>query len=222
MDTHLTNEPARARTDIRGDGATVAGPGPDAHRAIRRAGIGLAAGTLVWAASIFAVGTTGGGMVGRIGDLAGLAFQLGVFCLLGAQLRTRALGVSRAAMVTLKVEMGLLGVASVWSLLHGVMPDAVQNAAWLGILDLFWPLSMLGMFAISVKLAFAARWRGELRWWPLVAESWAVVTVPTFLLLGDEPSRWVGGGHLLIGYAALGVLLARRPELTLPAGRDAR
>ncbi len=48
----------------------------------------------------------------------------------------------------------------------------------------------------------------------MVAETWAVVTVPTFLVFGDDVARWVGGAHLLIGYAALGALLARRPELT--------
>ena len=35
----------------------------------------------------------------------------------------------------------------------------------------------------------------------MVAETWAVVTVPTFLVLGDGVARWVGGAHLLIGYA---------------------
>ena len=55
---------------------------------------------------------------------------------------------------------------------------------------------------------------GSQMFWPMVAETWAVVTVPTFLLFGDGVARWVGGAHLLVGYAALGLLLARRPELT--------
>jgi hypothetical protein len=81
-------------------------------------------------------------------------------------------------------------------------------------LDVFWPLSMLGMFVIGIKVAVAGRWRGTLRAWPLLAETWAVVTVPTFLIVGEPVSSWVGGTHLLVGYAALGLLLARRPELT--------
>jgi hypothetical protein len=36
------------------------------------------------------------------------------------------------------------------------------------------------------------------------------------ILFGDQASRWVGGTHLLIGYATLGVLLALRPHLVVP------
>jgi hypothetical protein len=36
------------------------------------------------------------------------------------------------------------------------------------------------------------------------------------IVFGDQASRWIGGGHLLIGYAALGVLLAVRPGLVVP------
>ena len=73
---------------------------------------------------------------------------------------------------------------------------------------------MLGMFAIGVRIAIKGRWGGILRFWPLVAESWAVVTVPTYGLLPGA-AGFVGAGHLVIGYATLGVLLARRPHLVL-------
>jgi hypothetical protein len=210
--TQVSTTPARARTD------TAAGLPRRARITegrVNRLGLGLTAGTLAWAASIFAFGTMSTGVPQRIGDLTGLAFQLGVFCLLAIQIRTRATGTSRPARVMLNVEVVLLGLASVWSLLHGVLPAAQQDAAWLAVLDVTWPLSMLGMAIIAVKLATAGRWRGPARWWPLVAESWAVVTVPVFTVFGDGASRWVGGTHLLIGYAALGLLLARRPGLVI-------
>jgi hypothetical protein len=47
-----------------------------------------------------------------------------------------------------------------------------------------------------------------------VAETWAVVTVPTVGIVGQRAGDWVGATHLLIGYCVFGVLLARRPELT--------
>jgi hypothetical protein len=72
---------------------------------------------------------------------------------------------------------------------------------------------MLGMAAIGVRIAIAARWTGVARFWPMVAESWAPVTVPTAFLL-PALAQYVGAAHLLIGYVALGVVLARRPELT--------
>ncbi|MER6510971.1 hypothetical protein ABT158_29410 [Nonomuraea sp. NPDC001636] len=68
--------------------------------------------------------------------------------------------------------------------------------------------------AIGIKIAFAGRWRGALRWWPLVAESWAVVTVPAYIVFGESISNWIGGFHLIVGYATLGALLALRPSLT--------
>ncbi len=182
-------------------------------RTVRRLGIGLTAGTLAWAASIFAFSTVNEGTPERIGDLTGLAFQLGLFCLLTVQLRTRATGLSRPAVAMLKVEAVVLGLASIWSMLHGVLPASQQDATWMMILDICWPLSMLGMMIIGIKLAITGRWRGLLRWWPLVAESWVFVTIPATIVFGDAAARWVGGGHLLIGYATLGLLLALRPGL---------
>ncbi|KAB8187638.1 hypothetical protein [Microbispora catharanthi] len=159
-----------------------------------------------------------GGTLGRIADLGGLAFQIGLFGLLTVQSRTGATGTSRTSVIMLRIEAVLLALASVWSLLHAILPEAAGDGVLLGVLDLFWPLSMFGMFVISVKLLPARRWRGVLRWWPLVAESWAVVTVPAYVLLGGGAPRWVGGGHLFVGYTMLGLLLALRPEDVLPEG----
>ncbi|GAA3446458.1 hypothetical protein [Planomonospora venezuelensis] len=215
MNTHISTTPARARTDVPAHDRPSA-PGGITPSAVRRLGLALTAGTLAWATSIFLFGTVNEGFAERVGDLTGLAFQAGVFALLTIQIRTRATGLSRTSRVMLKVELVLLGLASVWSLLHGLLPEPAQDHMALGVLDAFWPLSMLGMMIISVKLAAAGRWRGPLRWWPLIAESWGVVTVPLFIAFGEGASRWVGGGHLLIGYAALGALLALRPGLVLP------
>jgi hypothetical protein len=217
MDAHISTTPARARTDVPAHDRPPA-PGAIAPAAVRRLGLALTAGSLAWATSIFVFGTVGDGIGQRIGDLTGLAFQLGVFALLTVQIRTAATGLSRVSRIMLKVELVLLGLAAVWSLLHGVLPDPARDHVALSILDAFWPLSMLGMMIIGIKLAVAGRWRGPLRWWPLIAESWAVVTVPLFILAGADAARWVGGGHLLIGYATLGALLALRPGLVVPRG----
>jgi hypothetical protein len=219
----MTETPARVRTDVQ-YGATTRKPAVETRterleiepRTVRKLGIALTAGALAWAASIYVFTTDPQGVPGRIGDLTGLLFQLGVFSLLAVQYRTGAVGTGRGARVFLRVEAVILGIASIWSLLHGVLPGELRDAAWLVPLDICWPLSMLGMAVIAVKLAFTGRWRGLLRWWPLVAESWAIVTVPSFILLGTDASRWVGGTHLLIGYATLGILLARGPDLVVP------
>jgi hypothetical protein len=95
-----------------------------------------------------------------------------------------------------------------------VLPNALHGASTpLGMaLEPFWPLSMLGMFAIGVRIAVHGRWRGASRFWPVVAEYWAVVTVPTYAI-APQIAQYVGGVHLVVGYATLGLLLAVRPGL---------
>ena len=56
----------------------------------------------------------------------------------------------------------------------------------------------------------AALWLAGKRDWSTFVGQWP----PTFLLFGDPVANWVGGTHLLLGYMTLGILLARRPELT--------
>jgi hypothetical protein len=218
MTTNITTAPAKARTDVLDARASVGQVVPDrktiSQATVRRLGFGLTAGALTWAATVFTVGTVADGMSGRIGDLGGLAFQLGLFGLLTIQFRTLATGITRKAVAMLKVEYVLLGLATVWSVLHATVPTSLQDAPWLVALDVFWPLSMLGMFVIGVKVAFAGRWTGLVRWWPLVAETWAVVTVPSYGIFGATAGQYVGGAHLIIGYAVLGLLLARQPHQT--------
>ena len=216
MHDSTTTRPALARTDSsRQTTPTSTTTSPTISQStVRRLGLALTGGAAAWAASIFVYGTNAKGFGGRVGDLTGLLFQLGVFALLTVMFHTRATGRSRAARVMIRVEYVLLALASAWSLVHGLGSDALRESGPVMALDIFWPLSMLGMFVIGIKVAFAGRWRGALRAWPLVAETWAVVTVPTFLIVGEPFSSWVGGAHLLLGYATLGVILARRPELT--------
>lgn len=98
-----------------------------------------------------------------------------------------------------------------WSFLSIVVPTAYQGT-WFYALDAFWPLSMLGMAVVGVTVAVAGRWTGMLRFWPAVAETWALVTVPVLGALGPEVGNPVGAVHMLLGYGVLGLLLAVRPE----------
>ncbi|MGI5243618.1 hypothetical protein [Dactylosporangium sp. CA-139066] len=204
----IRTEPIPARTDE----APVVTARISA-RSTRALGLALTAGTLCWAGAIFTVGNNPTDSLGlTITDIGGGLFQLGLFALLAIQLRTSATGTSRVSRGMLYVEHVLLTIATVWSFLHAV--PSLRDSAFLVPMDVFWPLSMLGMFVIGLKILFARRWRGAARFWPMVAESWAVVTVPTFAIFGSPIADYVGGSHLLIGYAALGAILAARPELT--------
>ncbi|HSK59045.1 MAG TPA: hypothetical protein VK935_08335, partial [Actinomycetospora sp.] len=85
------------------------------------------------------------------------------------------------------------------------------------VLDPFWPLSMLGMAILGVKVAVAGRWRGALRAWPVVAETWIFVALPSMVVIGPGIGSIVAGGHFIVGYGVLGLLLALRPGLAVHA-----
>ncbi|WP_433218496.1 hypothetical protein ACQP00_12640 [Dactylosporangium sp. CS-047395] len=201
----IRTEPIPARTDL--------SPAPAAKSFTRPLGLALTTGTLIWAGAMFTVGNNPTDSLGRtISDLGGACFQLGLFALLAIQLRTAATGTSKVARGMLYTEHVLLAIATLWSVLHAV--PSLRDEAFLVPMDVFWPLSMLGMFIIGLKILFTARWKGAARVWPAVAESWAVITVPAFAILGSPTADYIGGAHLLVGYATLGLILAARPTLT--------
>jgi hypothetical protein len=204
----ITTTPAPARTD-----ETTARTVPTT-RSARRTGIFVATGSAIWSAAMFAANPQSADSTDiLINDIGGLAFQASLFALITLQLRTGATGTTRFARGLLRTEYVLLSLATLWTVLHAAFP-AARDDLWLAVLDVFWPLSMLGMFVIGVKIAFAGRWRGTARVWPLVAESWAVVSVPAFGIFGATAGQYVGASHLLVGYATLGLILALRPHLT--------
>jgi hypothetical protein len=207
---NVTTTAAPARTDVVGVPQTPTRLSP---AAVRNHALALSAGAATWSAVSFGYGFNPDGDPGiMLTDLSGFAFQLGVLSLVTLQLRTRATGLSRKAVAALRVERVLLGLAMLWSLIHGLVP-AARDDAWLVALDVFWPLSMLGMFLIGIKIAFAGRWRGAARVWPLVAESWAVVCIPTMGIFGAGVGDVVGASHLLVGYVTLGLVIAAKPHL---------
>lgn len=198
----IRTSPAPARTDApsRATAPTIG------TTTVRTLGAVLAAGAAAWAVDLIVEGPNAVGSVPAM--LTALAFQIGVLCLLQVQWRTGAIGTGRPA-------------RSFWLLEHVVLAGAIVNtlldndgsSVFLLICDLCWPLSMIGMAAIGVRIAIRGRWHGVLRAWPLVAETWAFVAVPASAIV-PALAGYVGGGHLLIGYATLGLLLALRPRLT--------
>jgi hypothetical protein len=205
--------PVPARTDTIGRPAAPLGRPPAPTRLVRVAGAAVAVGSTAWATGILAFGLNPEpGWRAMVYELSGLLFQIGLVALVAAQLRTGATGTGRLARFFLHAEHVLLGLAMVSTLASTFLP-AHRDDAWFLALDAFWPLSMLGMFAIGIRIAIAGRWTGAARWWPLGAESWAPVNVPIAAALPTLAPH-TGAGHLLVGYAALGVVLMLRPALT--------
>ncbi len=187
---------------------------PSPTTSVRLGGLAMATGAVAWA-----LGTVVYELDPASDDFplaykaSSLVFQLGLVALVAVQLRTRATGTGRPARWFLHAEHAMLGLAIASSLQWMIAPDLSENAFFLA-LDLFWPLSMLGMAAIGIRIAIAGRWRGAARVWPAIAETWALVMFPAMALVNEETTTYISAGHLLLGYTVLGLILATRPELT--------
>jgi hypothetical protein len=208
----LSTTPATARTDVAAPRTTPATP--VSTGLARRVGIAVTTGSVAWAAGMaaFTNTPTAGTWQHYVYEVTALVFQLGLVALVTLQLRTGATGTGKLARGFLHAEHVLLGLA-IASTLTWMFLREYQDTAWFLALDVFWPLSMLGMAAIGIRIAIAGRWKGVARFWPMVAESWAPIAVPASFLV-PAFAQYVGAAHLLIGYVALGVILAVRPELT--------
>lgn len=209
----LSTTPAPARTDAPRAAAETTTRPVASTRLVRRAGVAVATGAGLWATGLLAFGLNAEeGWRSALEGVSSLMFQLGLVALVTVQLRTGATGTGRLARFFLHLEHVLLGLAITSTLAYVITPGSAEEA-WFLALDVFWPLSMLGMAAIGVRIAIAGRWKGLARFWPLGAESWAPVVIPLAAIVSGAAS-FVAAGHLLVGYAMLGVILARRPELT--------
>lgn len=207
----FSTTPPTARTDVQAVPAVRADGMPEER--IRAAGILMAIGAVAWATAVAFVGFNPDTEAGiRANNLTGLVFQGGLLALVQVHLGTRATGTKRVNRWMLRIEQVLLVLAMAWTLCHALLPSQ-REAAWLAVLDFAWPLSMLGMFFIGVKIAVTGRWRGPARVWSLLAETWVLVTMPALGLLGTTLGTAVGVAHLLLGYAVLGLILAARPGL---------
>ena len=205
----ISHSPAPARSDV---AAATPGTTTSPTRPFLLHGRVLSAGALAWSASILTVGQDPHGTTGLVvfGLGSGL-FQVGLLFLLRVLWRTRALGDGRIARGVLRFEAFAVAMAMASTFVDAVGVSDLSQPAWLA-LDLFWPLSMLGMFLIGIRIAVAGRWKGAARFWPVVAESWAVVTIPAMGIFGEEAGKYVGALHLLVGYTVLGAIVSRKTD----------
>lgn len=199
-------KPAPARSDQ----SATAGATTAATRPYLVQGALLASGSALWAAAMVLFGLdpqTRAGVV--VYAIASGVFQLGLLALVHVLWRTSALGAGRVARAFLALQAILISLAIGSTIADGAGVSDLSQAGW-ALLDAFWPFSMLGMFVIGVRIAIAGRWRGVRRFWPMLAESWAVVTIPTMIVFGQAAAQVVAPLHLLVGYATLGVLVATK------------
>lgn len=202
----LEQTPAPARSDVR----RIAAPAATPHRPFFRRGMLLTTGAVLWAVDTLVFGTDPSGTFEEaLSSLTSGVFQLGLLGLLTVLYATRALGDGRLARFFLRFEAVLLFFAIGSTVADGIGVSNLDQPGW-AMLDAFWPLSMLGMFFIGIRIAIAGRWHGYSRFWPLVAESWGPIVVPTFGIFGSGVAGVVSFVHLCVGYGVLGQIVARK------------
>ena len=202
----ISQTPAPARSDL---AAADSGDHPITTRPFLKHGVLLSVGAVSWAFGMVLFGLDPQTPTGEAGySTASGLFQLGLLALLRVLWRTRALGTGRVARAAIIVESVLVTLAIGSTLADGIGVSDLTQPGW-ALLDAFWPFSMLGMFVIGVRIAIAGRWHGVRRFWPLVAESWALVTLPSLMIFGPA-AAFVAPLHLLVGYTVLGVLVATK------------
>lgn len=202
----IHHSPAPARSDV----ATPAPAGSSPRHPYAVHGRVLTAGALAWAATMAVVGIDPVGHADEVAySLSSGLFQVGLLFLLRTLWRTQALGEGRLARFVLRAEAVAVSLAIGSTASDGLGLTDFDQLQYV-VLDAFWPLSMLGMFLIGIRIAVAGRWTGATRFWPMVAESWAVVVIPTMGIFGDAVAHVVAVAHLVVGYGVLGVLVSRK------------
>ena len=201
----VQHTPAPARSDVPRRPVTTAPTRPFYKR-----GMLLTAGALAWGIDTAIFGSDpSGSFEEATSSLTSGTFQLGLLGLLSVLYATNALGEGRLARFFIRLEVVILGFAIGSTIVDGIGVSDLDQVGWV-LLDLCWPLSMLGMFLIGVRIAIAGRWRGKERFWPLIAESWGPIVVPTFGLFGSTVAGIVSLVHLSLGYGVLGQIVARK------------
>ncbi|WP_210503415.1 hypothetical protein [Nocardioides xinjiangensis] len=204
----ISQSPAPARSDV----AAATSPGSSPRHPYTVHGAVLTAGALAWAGAMAFTGIDPQTRATEVAfSVSSGLFQVGLLFLLRTLWRTQALGTGRLARAVLRIEAVAVALAIGSTAGDGLGLTDMDQLGWI-LLDMFWPLSMMGMFLIGIRIAVAGRWKGVTRFWPMVAESWAVVTIPVLAVFGDTAAHVVACAHLVVGYAVLGVLVSRKQD----------
>ena len=190
-----------------------ADPAPLPSATVTRIGFALAISAPLWAVVMALFGRHEGfGWQTIAMGVPALAFQLSVLGLLRIEAGDRAMSRPAATGRVARIGFGIEAV-----LVCGAMVSTILDAGWLlhgtplwAAMDLCWPLSMLGMLIIGIRIAIAGRWTGALRWHALFAHSWILWGIPLSALGG--PGMYLVVVQVILGYGWLGARLALRPH----------
>ncbi|WP_030904132.1 hypothetical protein [Streptosporangium amethystogenes] len=171
----------------------------------------LAVGSASWAVGTLVSGETIQTRIVVFSTVTEILYLIGVAALAWVIGTTGAAG----RMIT-SVQLVLLAGALVYSVAGFWYETYDQMPLWLAVVDVCWPLANLCTLVMGGVVAWRGRYRGFLRWHPLLCGSWLIVMIPVKNLLGIGVGIYVSAAWLLGTYAVLGLRLALRPAAVLP------
>ena len=119
---------------------------------------------------------------------------------------TRATGISRVARAAVAAEFAAVVLAIGWTVAY-IADPARSPGILLQVLDVFWPLSMLGTLVVGALVARAGRWPSPWRFLPLSAGLLLVVDI-SILCAPDAVRSAVAASYILVTYGVVGLSVA--------------
>jgi len=175
-------------------------------RTVRSLGALVALGGVLWGLA-WVMTPSEEGSNSQVEIWASGVFQLGLLAMLAVMWFSRATGTSRAARGLLAAEVVAVVLAIAWTVPY--LFDANRpTTGVLVVLDVFWPLSMLGLVIIGALVVRAGRWPAPLRYLPLVAS----LIIPVDISVSwapDDVRNAVMGAYLAASYGLLGISMVR-------------
>jgi hypothetical protein len=156
------------------------------------------------------VGDWGSPTARMLVELAGYALQLSIIGVLLVMWRTRAVGDGIGWRLTGATVTALAVAAIASGVVHQLLPD---SAVALNVSNALMLCALAGYYALAIGVVSERRWRGFLRFVPILASSWGPVVV-LVIMLGDEAaSWWTFILYLSAGAVVSGLSLIVRPDL---------
>lgn len=185
---------------------------------VRLAGATLSVGAAAWAVGTVVAGESVQTHITTLSTITGILYLLGVAALAWVILATRAAAGGRALPVA---QLVLVAGALVYSFAGFAYERHADLPSWLFLADVCWPLANLCTLVMGAAVAWAGRWRGLVRWYPLVCGCWLLVMIPVKNMIGMGVGAYVSAAWLLGSYTVLGLVLALRPDVVRHGGTPA-
>lgn len=185
-------------------------------RTIRSLGALVALGGVLWGLA-WVLSPSEQGDNSQVEIWASGIFQLGLLALLVVMWFSHATGMGRVGRGLLAAEVVAVVLAFAWTVPYLVDANRPTTGV-LVVLDVFWPLSMLGLIIVGALVVRAARWPVPLRYLPLVAG----LLIPVDISVAWAPDgvrNAVMGAYLAASYGLLGISMIRESAALSAATR---